>query len=91
MLFSLENYHERVNVLNLGCDSATDVTAIATIVVKAMRLSGVNFNYTGGSRGWKGDVPQVRFDTSKMERLGWRPKFSSDEAVERAIKDILNR
>ena len=91
MLFSLENCHERVNVLNLGCDSATDVTAIATIVVKAMRLSGVNFNYTGGSRGWRGDVPQVRFDTSKMERLGWRPKFSSDEAVERAIKDILNR
>jgi UDP-glucose 4-epimerase len=91
MLFSLENYHERVNVLNLGCDSATDVTAIATIVVKAMRLSGVNFNYTGGSRGWRGDVPRVRFDVTKMERLGWRPKFNSDEAVERAIKDILNR
>jgi UDP-glucose 4-epimerase len=91
MLFALENCHERVNVLNLGCDSATDVTAIATIVVKAMGLSGVNFNYTGGSRGWRGDVPQVRFDVTKMDRLGWRPKFSSDEAVERAIKDILNR
>jgi UDP-glucose 4-epimerase len=91
ILFGLENCHERVNVLNLGCDSATDVTAIATIVVKAMGLSGVNFNYTGGSRGWRGDVPQVRFDVTKTDRLGWRPKFSSDEAVERAIKDILNR
>jgi UDP-glucose 4-epimerase len=91
MLFGLENCHERVNVLNLGCDSATDVTTIATIVVNAMGLSGVNFNYTGGIRGWKGDVPQVRFDVTKMDRLGWRPKFSSDEAVERAIKDILGR
>jgi UDP-glucose 4-epimerase len=87
ILFGLENCHERVNVLNLGCDSATDVTAIATIVVKATGLSGVNFNYTGGSRGWRGDVPQVRFDTSKMRRLGWKPRYTSDEAVKKAVAD----
>ena len=44
---------------------------------------------TGGNRGWSGDVPQVRFDTSRMAELGWKPKYTSDEAVEKAIEDIL--
>jgi len=89
MLFALEHCHGKVNVLNLGCDTSTDVTSIATMVVEAMGLSGVKFNYTGGSRGWRGDVPQVKFDITKMSQLGWKAKYSSDEAVRRAIEDMV--
>jgi len=32
---------------------------IAAVVVEAMGLSGVKFSYTGGSRGWRGDIPRV--------------------------------
>ena len=91
ILFGLEHSQERVNVLNLGSDSSTDVTAIANMVVEAVGLSGVKFRYTGGNRGWRGDVPQVRFDIAKMKNLGWKPGYSSDEAVRQAIKDILSR
>jgi len=89
MLFGLKSCHERVNLLNLGCESATDVTTIATIIVEAMGLSSVSFNYTGGDRGWRGDVPQVRFDMYKMRQLGWKPAYTSDEAVRKAVADIL--
>ncbi|GAI38845.1 unnamed protein product, partial [marine sediment metagenome] len=91
ILFGLEHSQERVNVLNLGSDSSTNVTAIANMVVEAMGLSGVKFNYTGGNRGWRGDVPQVRFDITKMKKLGWKPRYSSDEAVRQAIKAILRK
>jgi UDP-glucose 4-epimerase len=89
MLFALEHCHERINVLNLGSDSSTDVTTIAAILVDAMSLTGVKFSYTGGKRGWKGDVPQVKFDMTKMKNLGWKPRYSSDEAVAKAVKDAL--
>jgi len=91
MLFALEHCHERVNVLNLGSDSSTDVTSIAAMLVDAMGLTEVKFSYTGGERGWKGDVPQVRFDITKMKNLGWKPRYSSDEAVRKAIRYILSR
>jgi len=89
ILFGLKHSQERVNVLNLGSDSSTNVTAIANMVVEAMGLSGVKSIYTGGKRGWRGDVPQVRYDIARITRLGWRPKFNSDGAVKEAIRDIL--
>jgi len=86
MLFGFQNSNERVNFFNLGCRSTTDVSSIASMVVEEMRLKNVWCKYTGGDRGWPGDVPQVRFDIKKMEELGWSPKYSSDQAVKRAIK-----
>jgi UDP-glucose 4-epimerase len=59
------------------------------MVVKEMGLESVKFEYTGGDRGWPGDVPQVRFNTEKMEKLGWKPRYTSDQAVERAVKFLV--
>lgn len=89
MLFGFEHCQQQLNVLNLGGSSSTSVTTIANILIDAMGLAEVKLTYTGGDRGWRGDVPQVRFDVSKMSRLGWKPKFDSDEAIKRAIRDIL--
>ncbi len=89
MLFGMENSDERVNFFNLGCESTTDVSTIAKMVVQEMGLKNVKFKFTGGDRGWPGDVPQVRFNIKKMEKLGWKPKFSSNQAVRRAIKFMI--
>ena len=89
ILFGLGHFQEQINVLNLGTDAFTNVTAIANMVVEAMGLSRVEFKYTGGNRGWKGDVSQVRFDMTKMENSGWKARYNSDEAVRQAIKDTL--
>jgi UDP-glucose 4-epimerase len=81
---------EQINVFNLGVDSATEVTHIGELVVDEMGLKNVDFKYTGGKRGWKGDVPHFQFDISKIKKLGWKPRLSSDEAVRKAIKDIFS-
>ena len=91
ILLGIERSQEQVNVLNLGTDSFTNVTIIAKTVIEAMDLSGVKIEYTGGERGWKGDVPQVKFDIRKIKQVGYKPKYSSDEAVRRAVWDILDK
>ena len=90
MLLGIEHSEEQVNILNLGTDSSTNVANIASMVIEAMDLSDVKIEYTGGRRGWRGDIPQVKFDIRKMKQLGYKPKYSSDEAVRKAIKDILS-
>ena len=59
------------------------------MVVEEMGLNGVKYEYTGGKRGWKGDVPIVRFNLEKIKALGWKVKYSSKEALGRSIKQML--
>jgi len=90
MLFGFENAKDQINLFNLGSDGATEVNRIAEMVVDEMKLRDVRFKYTGGKRGWKGDVPRFQFDISKIKKLGWKPKYNSDDAVRMAINDLLH-
>lgn len=91
LFFGWKNSNDEINYFNLGCEGATKVDDIAKIVVDEMNLKNVKFEYTGKDRGWPGDVPQVRLDTSKITKLGWKTELSSDQAVRRAVKDLLNK
>jgi UDP-glucose 4-epimerase len=90
IFYGYENTDKQTNLLNLGCTTSTEVTRIAEIVVEEMGLENVKFNYTGGKRGWIGDVPQFQFDVKKMSKLGWSASYSSDEAVRKAVLDLLD-
>jgi len=68
-------------VYNAGTGDYVTVTEIANLVAERMRLTDVHYEYAGGSRGWKGDVPVVRFRSEKLESLGWRCRYSSTEAL----------
>jgi UDP-glucose 4-epimerase len=68
-------------VFNVGTDDYVTVTEIADLVVERMGLAGVHYQYAGGPRGWKGDVPIVRFRSKKLMSLGWRRQLSSTEAL----------
>lgn len=91
ILFGFENAHEEVNYFILSTRGNSNVDFIAQSIVAHMGLSNVTFEYTGGSQGRKGDVPQVQFDPSKIEALGWKPKFNSDEAVVQGTKEIVEQ
>jgi UDP-glucose 4-epimerase len=68
-------------VFNAGTGDYITVTEIADQVVERMGLSDVEYRYTGGTRGWKGDVPVVRFRSEKLAARGWRCAHSSREAL----------
>ena len=54
-----------------------------------MGLNNVKFNYTGGKRGWRGDVPRFQLDVTRINNLGWKASFSSDDSVRKAVIDLL--
>jgi UDP-glucose 4-epimerase len=85
MLFGFDNAKERLNVHNLAPLDATSVARIAELCVAASPYKDAVIRYTGGDRGWPGDVPRSRMDPAKLAVLGFRVRFSSDEAVARAV------
>jgi len=76
----------RVNIFNLAVEDNKTVDEVADIVIREMKLEGVKRRYTGGERGWIGDNPIVHLDISKLKSLGWRPKFTADEAITRTAR-----
>jgi UDP-glucose 4-epimerase len=89
VLFGWRNAKQSVNYFNLGCEGATSVRHVAEFVLEAMELHETKLVFTGGERGWPGDVPQVRLDCSKLQRLGWTAKLASDAAVRRAAAELV--
>jgi UDP-glucose 4-epimerase len=89
ILLVSEKTNDKVNVYNVATGDYITVTEIADVVIEEMGLKGVQYEYTGGSRGWKGDVPVVRFNLDKVKKLGWKSKYSSKEALTRSIKQML--
>jgi UDP-glucose 4-epimerase len=91
MLFGFEHAGAPVNVFNLAVGDALDVASIAAIVIRAMGLEGTAIAYTGGDRGWPGDVPRVGLDPSRMAALGWTASMTSRQAVEQAACEIVGQ
>ncbi len=79
---------ERVNVLNIGSEDQIKVRRIAEIVCEEMGLNP-EFRFTGGDRGWKGDVPVMLLSIEKLKSMGWHPRYNSEQAVRKAVRDLL--
>jgi UDP-glucose 4-epimerase len=79
------------SVFNVATDDAVTVTEIADLAIETLGLPlKPAFEFTGGSRGWKGDVPVVRLDSTRMRSLGWFPKRNSREAVRHSLQELMS-
>jgi UDP-glucose 4-epimerase len=78
------------DVFNAGTGDYITVTEIADQVVERMGLSGVEYEYGEGTRGWKGDVPVVRFNSDKLLARGWECRHSSREALMDSIDSNIH-
>ena len=88
MIHVVEHAEADFNVYNLGTRTTTSVTTIADVVSEEMGLDPT-YEFTGGDRGWTGDVPRMRLSVEKLSALGWEPTDSSDDAVRRATRELL--
>lgn len=77
------------DVYNVGTDQYVTVTEIAQLVIDVMGLEDVEIIYGPESRGWKGDVPIVRFSSAKIRGLGWNNSWSSWDALRYAAEKSL--
>ncbi len=89
MLYAVSHADGAVNTFNIGSEDWTDVRTIADIVSRQMNLSGVQYRFTGGERGWTGDVPRMQLSIEKIRKLGWKPAHGSKESIEMAVQALL--
>jgi UDP-glucose 4-epimerase len=75
---------------NVATGDYITVTEIAHLALEVLGLdpAEVTFEYTGGDRGWKGDVPIVRLDTARIRELGWSPSGGCADALANAMRAL---
>lgn len=78
---------ERMNIFNVGASTRSKVADIARIVIEE-GPGDAEIVYSGGSRGWIGDVPKFAYDFGRIRSLGWEPSMTSDEAIRSAARAI---
>lgn len=74
-----------VNLYNIAGDTRCSVRRMAEIMVQEWPEEAA-IHYTGGDRGWIGDVPSVAYDAARVRALGWAPRLDSDGAVRAAAQ-----
>lgn len=77
---------------NVATGDYITVKEIADLAVDCLGLDPgtVQYEFTGGDRGWKGDIPVVRLNTERIRSLGWQCQRSSREALRVSILDMLD-
>ncbi|WP_340817880.1 NAD-dependent epimerase/dehydratase family protein [Methanolobus sp. WCC4] len=89
IMFSIENSKDEVNIFNIGSEDIITTTRIGKIIAEEMGLENVEFTYTGGKRGWKGDVPKMSLSINKLKEKGWKPELNSEKSVRLTVKELL--
>jgi UDP-glucose 4-epimerase len=89
MLFAAGHSEGRYNVFNIGSEDWVDVKTIADTVTEEMGLPDVRYRFTGGERGWVGDVPKMQLSVEKLKSLGWTPGIGSHESIRVAVRSML--
>lgn len=85
------NIEKGVEIYNIGVEGTTSVTKIANIVCAELGLENVEYEYTGGNIGWKGDIPKFQYDLTKIHSKGWTSAHNSDESVKETVKYLKKK
>ena len=90
-VINIPDAHNAVSaVFNLGHFQTMNVKDLADIVCDEMDLRKVNYEFSGGERGWLGDSPLVHLDTKKANSFGWKPKTTIEESIRNTVKYLLS-
>jgi UDP-glucose 4-epimerase len=76
---------------NVATGDYITVDEIAHLAVQVVGLeaAGTTFEFSGHDRGWRGDVPVVRLNTSRIRALGWKNAMSTREALSRSLEALV--
>jgi UDP-glucose 4-epimerase len=84
ILTALDRVHDKTNIFNLGVDDYCTINDSVSWITAQLGVSP-RLTYSGGDRGWIGDNPFIFLDTQRIRGLGWQPRLSIQEAVERTV------
>lgn len=84
----IESCSDQINVYNIGHDDVLTVDEIVNTVLKSANIQ-IKKKYLGGNRGWKGDNNFVYLSNKKLKNLGWKPKYSFKEGIQKTVDYLL--
>ena len=89
---NIPDLHNEISaVFNLGHNQTMNVKDLADIVCDEMNLNSVEYEYSGGERGWLGDSPLVHLDTKKANSYGWKPKITIENSIRNTVRYLLSK
>jgi UDP-glucose 4-epimerase len=88
MLFAVDQFKDKVNILNLGTNEYCQVNDSIGWITDHLGLKP-RLKYTGGERGWIGDNPLIFLDTAKLNNAGFKPKLSIKESVIKTLEYLI--
>jgi len=80
---------EPLNLFNLGSHDTASVRRIAEIVVEVTGCADARIEYTGGDRGWAGDIPRARLAIERMVDSGFDVRMNSEDAIRHTATCLL--
>ncbi len=88
LLYVLDHAKPQLDVFNLAPPDATSVARIAELCVASSPHKNARIEFSGGAQGWRGDVPVSRLRPDKLNALGFRLRYTSDQAVEISVREV---
>lgn len=89
ILHVMENSNDNWNLFNLGSHDTASVTRIAEIVIEETNCVDAKIEYTGGDRGWAGDIPRAMLGIGKMLSTGYDVRYNSEDAIRHTAKCLI--
>jgi UDP-glucose 4-epimerase len=83
---SIHSQEKNYTYYNIGSEDWITVIDLARELETRMGLSGVNHTFTGGQKGWVGDVHLMLLSIDKLKELGWKPQYSFSEGMVKYVK-----
>lgn len=90
MLYVINNTNEKMNLFNLGSNDTCSVRKIAEIVIRETGCHSAAIEYTGGDRGWAGDIPKAMLSINKLVELGFSVNYDSEDAVAHTARELIS-
>ena len=75
--------------INITSEATIQVRRVAEIIIDELGLHDVSTEYTGGKRGWPGDVMMTSLSVNKLKSFGWVPKYSIEESIRKMVKWLV--
>ncbi len=91
VLVANEALNAEFRAFNVATGDYVTVREIADLAVEVLDLKQFPvYEFTGGDRGWKGDVPVVRLNTDRIKSLGWRCKLDTRTALQQSLQSLAD-
>lgn len=88
MLYGFEHAAEPLNVFNVAPEGGTPVRRVAEQCVACSPNPAASIVFSGGQRGFRGDIPHSRLDGAALAALGHVWPRSSDQAVDFGVAEL---